>query len=185
MNRLPIPTPESAPTASQPLLAAVKQQMGKVPNLMKVLAHSPSGLSAYLGLSAASAAGELDGPQRERIALTVAEANGCEYCLAAHTYLGTHVAKLGAAELDAARNGQSADPRIAALLRFTQAVVANRGHVDDHELAAFLAAGYGPAEVVEVVLNVALNVFTNYFNNVARTPVDFPPVAARSASRAA
>lgn len=185
MNRLPIPTPESAPTASQPLLAAVKQQLGKVPNLMKVLAHSPSGLSAYLGLSAASAAGALDGAQRERIALTVAEANACEYCLAAHTYLGTHVAKLGTAELDAARDGQSADPHIAALLRFAKAVVATRGRVDDRDLAAFFAAGYGPPEVVEVVANVALNVFTNYLNNIARTPVDFPPVAPRAAAVAA
>jgi len=185
MNRLPIPTPETAPSASHPLLAGVKQQLGMVPNLMKVLAHSPSGLGAYLGLSAATATGEFDGAVRERIALTVAEANGCEYCLAAHTYLGKHVAKLETVELDAARDGNSADPRIAALLRFTQAVVDTRGNVDDRDLAQFFAAGYGPAQVVEVVANVALNVFTNYINNVAKTSVDFPHVAPRGAVCAA
>ena len=111
MNRLPVPAVESAPAASQPLLAAVKQQIGMVPNLMKVLAHSPAGLGAYLGLSAAVATGALDGAARERIALAVAEANGCEYCLSAHTYLGKHVAKLGDAELEVVRDGHSFDPR--------------------------------------------------------------------------
>lgn len=185
MHRLPIPTVESAPAASQPLLAAVKQQLGTVPNLMKVLAHSPAGLNAYLGFSAAIAGGDLDAANRERIALAVAEANGCDYCLSAHTYLGKHVAKLGDDELDAARDGRSADPRSEALLRFAQSVVAERGRVDDDALQAFRAAGFGDDAVVEVVANVALNVFTNYLNNVARTTVDFPRVRARDAAIAA
>jgi uncharacterized peroxidase-related enzyme len=185
MNRLPIPTVESAPAASAPLLAAVKQQIGMVPNLMKVLAHSPSGLGAYLGFSAATAGGDLDAAARERIALTVAEANGCEYCLSAHTYLGKHVAKLGSDELDAARDARSADPKLQALLQFTLAVTEQRGNVDDAELARFFAAGYGPDAVVEVVANVAVNVFTNYLNNIATTTVDFPHVHPRGMSRAA
>jgi uncharacterized peroxidase-related enzyme len=185
MNRLPIPSVESAPNASQPLLAAVKQQLGMVPNLMKVLAHSPAGLGAYLGFSAATAGGALDAATRERIALAVAEANGCEYCLSAHTYLGKNVAKLSAEELDAARDGRSSDAKSHALLQFAQAVVAERGRVSDGALQAFLAAGYGPDAVVEVVANVALNVFTNYLNNVARTTVDFPHVHPRGLSCAA
>lgn len=182
MNRLPIPTVETAPAAAQPLLAAVKQQLGVVPNLMKVLAHSPSSLGAYLGFSAGTAGGELDSAARERIALTVAEANGCEYCLSAHTYLGKHVAKLSDDELDAARDGRSADPKVHALLQFTQAVVANRGRVADTDLARFFAAGHGPDAVIEVVANIAVNVFTNYVNNIARTTVDFPHVHPRSES---
>jgi uncharacterized peroxidase-related enzyme len=185
MNRLHIPTVETAPAASQPLLAAVKQQIGMVPNLMKVLAHSPAGLGAYLGLSAATASGALDSAARERIALTVAEANGCEYCLSAHSYLGKHVAKLGEDELDAARDARSSDAQVQALLQFTLAVTEQRGRVDDAELARFFAAGFGPDAVVEVVANVALNVFTNYLNNIAKTTVDFPHVHPRSMSRAA
>lgn len=185
MNRLPIPTIETAPAASQPLLAAVKQQIGMVPNLMKVLAHSPAGLSAYLGLSAATAGGTLESAVRERIALAVAEANGCEYCLSAHNYLGKHVAKLGEDELDAARDGRSADAKVQALLQFTRAVTEQRGRVDDAELARFFKAGFGPDAVVEVVANVALNVFTNYLNNIAKTTVDFPHVHPRGMSQAA
>ncbi|MFZ5637912.1 MAG: carboxymuconolactone decarboxylase family protein [Pseudomonadota bacterium] len=185
MNRLSIPTVDTAPAASQPLLAAVKQQIGMVPNLMKVLAHSPAGLNAYLGFSAATAAGALDAADRERIALVVAEANGCEYCLSAHTYLGRNVAKLSVEELDAARDARSSDARSQALLTFTLAVVANRGQIDDGALQAFTAAGFGPDAVIEVVANVALNVFTNYVNNVARTTVDFPHVHPRGIASAA
>ncbi|MBL8296827.1 MAG: carboxymuconolactone decarboxylase family protein [Rhodanobacteraceae bacterium] len=185
MNRLPIPSVETAPSASQPLLAAVKQQLGMVPNLMKVLAHSPAGLGAYLGFSAAVASGGLDAADRERIALTVAQANGCEYCLSAHTYLGKNVAKLSEDELSAAREGRSADARSHALLQFTQAVLASRGQVSDESLQTFLAAGFTADTVIEVITNVALNVLTNYVNNVAQTTVDFPRVNLRDVNRAA
>ncbi len=185
MNRLPILAVEAAPAAAQPLLAAVKQQLGMVPNLMKVLSHSPAGLGAYLGLSAATAGGTLDAGARERVALAVAEANGCEYCLSAHTYLGKNIAKISSDELDAARDGRSSDAKSQALLQFTLAVVSDRGRVSDSALQAFFAAGFGPDAVVEVVANVALNVFTNYLNNVAKTTVDFPHVHPRGLSCAA
>lgn len=35
-------------------------------------------------------------------------------------------------------------------------------------------AGYGDAEIVEIVAQVALNVFENYFNTVAQTELDSP-----------
>ena len=47
-------------------------------------------------------------------------------------------------------------------------------------IAAVRDAGYGDAEIAEVVAHVALNVFTNYFNNVAGTAIDFPRAAALS-----
>jgi hypothetical protein len=79
MHRLPILSLDSAPAASQPLLASVKQKSGMVPNLMGVLAHSPASLGAYLGFSAAAASGALDVAARERIALV---GNAC----LSHTY---------------------------------------------------------------------------------------------------
>lgn len=47
MPRIDAPTIETAPAASQPQLAAVKKQLGIVPNLFRTVAHSPvSGLKA-------------------------------------------------------------------------------------------------------------------------------------------
>ena len=50
-------------------------------------------------------------PTHERIALAVAETNGCDYCLSAHAYLGRHVAKLDDAEMIANRGGNSNDSK--------------------------------------------------------------------------
>ena len=127
MSRIAIPTVEQTSTASKPLLDAVHKQLGVVPNLMKLVGHSPAALEGYLSLNGALAKGVLDGALRERIALAVAEFNGCEYCLAAHTYLGKNVAKLNESEIRAARDGRSNDTKADAALRFARRVASEHG----------------------------------------------------------
>lgn len=177
MSRIPTPASiEAAPEAARPLLGAVQKQLGSVPNLFRVVAHSPAALEGYLGLNGALAKGSLDSRTRERIALAVAERNGCGYCLAAHSYLGRNLVKLDEAEIAANRAGGSTDPRADAAVRFAVRVVETRGHVADGDLAAVRAAGFTDAQVIEIVLHVALNTLTNYVNEVAGTEVDFPAV---------
>jgi len=182
MSRISIPTVEQSVEASKPLLAGVKQQLGVVPNLMKLVGHSPAALEGYLSLNGALAKGKLDVQLRERIALTVAEFNGCNYCLSAHAYLGRNVAKLSDGEIDAARDGHSQNTRADAALQFARRVVEHRGQVTDTDLATLRGAGFDEASVIEIVVTVALNVLTNYVNNVAQTDIDFPRVSARIAA---
>jgi len=167
---------ETSPLAARPLLTAVKALLGSVPNLFRVVANSPAALEGYLGLNGALAKGALDARTRERIALAVAEVNGCGYCLAAHTYLGEKVAKLDVVEMMANRRGGSVDPKAAAAVHFALAVTKARGHVTNSDLDAVKRAGYTEAEVIEIVAHVALNTLTNYINEVAKTEVDFPAV---------
>jgi len=174
MNRIAIPTANQTPTASQLLLDVVHKQLGVVPNLMKLVGNSPAALEGYLSLNSALGKGQLNAKTRERIALAVAELNGCNYCLSAHTYLGKNVAKLDDAEIAANRNGTSSDLKAAAAVHFATRVAIVRGHVSDAEVAAVKAAGYTNAEIVEIVLHVALNTLTNYVNEVAQTEIDFP-----------
>jgi uncharacterized peroxidase-related enzyme len=183
MSRIPTPaTIDSAPAAARPLLEAVQKQLGVVPNLFRLVANSPAALEGYLGLSGALGKGALPAPTRERIALAVAEINGCNYCLSAHTYLGKNLAKLDDAEITANRNGTSNDPNAAAAVRFAAKVARERGHVGADDLRAVKAAGYDDAQVIEIVLHVALNTWTNYINEVAQTDIDFPVVTARKAA---
>jgi uncharacterized peroxidase-related enzyme len=180
MSRIHTPaTIDASPAAARPLLEAVKKMLGVAPNLFRVVANTPAGLEGYLGLNMALAKGSIDGPTRERLAMAVAEANACDYCLSAHTYLGKNVAKLDDAELTRNRDGASSDPKAAAALRFATQVVRERGHVNDADLKAVKAAGYSDGEVIEIVLHVALNTLTNYVNSVAQTEIDFPVVSAR------
>lgn len=180
MSRIQTPSSiDASPLAAQPLLAAVKQQLGTVPNLFRVLGNSPAALEGYLGLSGALRKGALDAKTRARIAMRVAELDGCSYCLSAHTYLGTTYDKLDAAELTANRDGHSRDPKAEAALTLASAVLETRGHVDDAALAAARTAGLGDAELIEIVAHVAVNILTNYVNTVAQTEIDFPRVEAR------
>ncbi len=182
MSRLSIPTVDTAPEASKPLLAAVKQQLGVVPNLMKLVGHSPAALEGYLSLNGALAKGKLDVKLRERLALAVAEFNGCDYCLSAHDYLGKNVAKLSQSDIDGARDFHAEDSYAQAALHFAKRVVESRGKVADADLVALRAEGFDDASVVEIVVTVALNVLTNYVNNVAQTDIDFPTVKAKLAA---
>lgn len=182
MSRLTIPTVEAAPAASKPLLDAVKHKLGTVPNLMKLLGQSPAALEGYLSLSGALEKGRLDARLREALALTVAEFNGCDYCLAAHTFIGKNLVKLSDEQIALARDGRAVDERAGAALRFAKRVAGERGRVADADIAALRAAGFDDAETIEIVLHVALNVLTNYVNNVALTDVDFPRVSSHSAA---
>jgi uncharacterized peroxidase-related enzyme len=182
MSRISTPTSiEAAPAASQPLLHAVKQQLGVVPNLFRLVANSPAALEGYVGLIGALGKGALAAATRERIALAVAEINGCSYCLSAHTNLGQHVARLDDAEIAANRGGGSNDPKADAAVHFAAKIVRERGHVTEGDLRAVKSAGYDEAQVIEIVLHVALNTWTNYINEVAKTEIDFPVAPALAA----
>ncbi len=168
---------ETSPAAAQPMLSAVKAQIGSVPNMFRLIANSPAALEGYLGMSGALAKGALPAQTRERIALAVAAVNGCGYCQAAHAHIGKAFAKLDDAEIAANRRGGSNDPKADVAVRFAAAVAHERGHVGAAAVEAVRAAGYTDAQIIEIVQHVALNTWTNYLNEVALTDLDFPAVA--------
>jgi alkylhydroperoxidase family enzyme len=51
-------------------------------------------------------------------------------------------------------------------------VVEARGWVGEAEMAAFVEAGYGPRQVLEVVLGVGMKTLSNYTNHIAGTELD-------------
>jgi uncharacterized peroxidase-related enzyme len=175
MARITAIEPASAPGRTRELLDGVQKALGMTPNMMKTMARSPALLEGYLSFSKALSHGALAPRFREQIALAVAQANACEYCLSAHTALG-EAAGLGAGDLSSARNAMGADPKSDAGLKFAQEIVSRRGQVSDEALAQVKRAGYSDEEIAEVIAHVALNILTNYFNLVAQTDVDFPRV---------
>ncbi len=170
---------ESANAQQSDILSIIKKKMGIVPNILATMVQSPAVANAYLGFNQALAGGTLSAKLREQIALAVGESNKCEYCLAAHTALGSK-AGLSESEVDSARRGTSADAKIEAALAFANKLVEARGFVSDADVEAVRGIGYSDGEIAEIVANVSLNIFTNYFNHVAETEVDFPRVPALS-----
>ena len=174
-NILPL-DPSQASTEIAPILDVVKAKMGRLPNLILTLAQSPASLKTYLAASEAISGGQLNARQREVIALAVGEANGCDYCVSAHSAIGKMVG-LDEQTILLSRAGTPADPRQAALAAFSRAVVRDRGHVSALDHKAARAAGLSDGDLLEVVANVAVNILTNYTNHVADTTIDFPKVA--------
>ena len=181
MSRIPVPTRDAAPTASQPLLDAVEKQLGVVPNLFRLVALSPAALQGFLGFNGALRKA-LDVRTRERIAIAVAQLNGCDYCLSAHIYLGLNLAKIDIAEIALNRRGASSDPRANAAVAFARKIAENPRRAAEADLEAVRAAGYTDAQVIEIIAVVAENVFTNLVNIVAGTDIDFPVIRSAEAA---
>jgi uncharacterized peroxidase-related enzyme len=177
MSRLAIPARDAVPEASKPILDAVQKQLGTVPNMFRVIASSPAALQAYTANSGALTK-TLDVKTRERIALAVAQVNGCDYCLSAHSYLGLNLAKISSEEIALNRKGTSGDHKADAAVRFAAKVVRERGHVSDSDIKAVREAGFTDGQIVEIISVVAENIFTNLLNVVAETDIDFPVVRA-------
>ena len=181
MPRFTIPTRDTAPTASQPILDAIDKQFGVVPNLFRLVAQSPAALAGLTGLSGALAKA-LDVKTRARIAIATAQANGCDYCLSAHSYLGVNLAKISPEEIALNRKGGSSDAKADAAVRFATKVATTRGKVSEADLSAVRNAGFSDAQIIEIVAVVAENFLTNFINNVAETDIDFPVVRAIQAA---
>lgn len=177
MTRIATLSSNNAPEASKPTLDSINKALGVVPNLFRVMANSPAALNAYTAFQAGLSK-SLDVKTRERIALAVAQVNGCDYCLSAHTYLGLNLAKISQEEITLNRKGKSGDAKADVAVGFAAKVAKERGHVADADITAVRNAGFTDAQLVEIIALVAENSFTNFLNEVAKTDIDFPIVLA-------
>lgn len=176
MSRINIVTQQTADAQQKTLLDAVQSKLGGVPNFLGILAQSPDALKAFLGLHGIAEAGSLDTQTRERIALVVAQGNACEYCVSAHTAIGRKAGLTGS-EIEANRAGTSEDAKAAAAVTFAKALNDNLGEVTQAEFNAVREAGYGDAEIVEIITHVGMNILTNLIGKASQVDIDFPKVS--------
>ena len=174
MTRLQPLDPATATGKTKELFNAVQGKLGSVPNMMRTMANSNAVLEGYLNLSGALSKGAINARTGELLALAISESNACDYCLAAHNFIGEKLLKTDPAVLEAARKGESTDPKTQAILQFAKTLVTKNGLVNNEDVNTAKNAGLSDAEISEVVAHVALNVLTNYFNNTANTEIDFP-----------
>jgi uncharacterized peroxidase-related enzyme len=181
MSRINVITADTANAEQQALLDAIQSQLGMVPNFLKVFANSPAALRAFLGLHGIAGEGSLDAATRERIALALAEQNGCQYCVSAHTAIGRK-AGLNGDEIDANRAGTSQDAKAAVAVKFARSLVASKGEVATAELLEMRNAGYSESDIVEVITHVGMNFLTNILGKASRVEIDFPKVELKLAA---
>ncbi|HCW07814.1 MAG TPA: peroxidase [Cytophagales bacterium] len=174
MQKINALDPATTTGKSKDLFKAIQGKLGMVPNMMRTMGNSPAVLNGYLSFSGALASSSVGAKLGELIALTVANANICDYCNAAHTFIGEKLVGIDATTLELAKEGRSDDAKTQSALTFAKTLVTKKGKVSDADINAVKNAGYDDAAIAEIIAHVALNIFTNYFNNTANTTVDFP-----------
>jgi uncharacterized peroxidase-related enzyme len=176
MSRLNVPSPDDVPDGAEGILDNVGAQFGFVPNMFATLASNPTVLDVVMALQG-TLSRVLDAKTRHTIALAVSQANGCDYCLAMHTYVSSELGGMSSDDIDLARAGSSIDPKRAAVARFAQQVVESRGQVSDADLAAVRGAGYTDPQILAIVAVAVQVLLTNFINNVNQTDIDIPAVS--------
>jgi len=123
MSRFPIHTLDSAPAPSKPLLHALAQAVGMVPNLAAGMAESPSLLEAFLSIRRIYERGTFSGAEVQVLSLTAAYENDCTWCMAFHSLMARKEG-VAAEVVDALRAGRSPeDPRLGPLSDLARAMV--------------------------------------------------------------
>ncbi|HEU4408681.1 MAG TPA: carboxymuconolactone decarboxylase family protein [Polyangiaceae bacterium] len=186
MTRLASRPIETATGATAETFARIRRAMGAVPNAyVDIGTNSLPALQSLLALDASLKQGRLAAQDIEVIKLAVSEANGCDYCVAAHAFLGGRLG-LDPAAVDAARFGtEGGTARHRALAAFARDVATSRGPVAAERIDAVRAAGVSDAEIVDTLWVITAITFTNLFNRVNDTALDFPAVAAAPRGAAA
>ena len=106
-----------------------------------MMSTSPTLIDAFVTLRDIYSAGTLDAREREALGLANAVENGCEWCVAFHSFVAL---KLGVDEETVRRLRSGGDPddaRLRALTSLTRQLIRNRGRIDAADLDAFVAAG--------------------------------------------
>ncbi len=172
MSNFTTHTKETAPIKSAELLGNAEKAFGFIPNLLGVFAESPAALKAYLSIGQIFDESSFSPTERQLVILTASRFNECRYCVAAHSVVA-RMQKVPADVIETIRNDQPiADSKLQALRTFTTAVLEQRGWVTEDDTAAFLAAGYSKAQILEVILGISFKILSNYADHIADTPLD-------------
>ena len=156
------------------LLSDAKAKFGFVPNMYRAMANAPGLLSTYFFASARfREESSFTAIEQEIIALSVSFENDCTYCVAAHSTIAEKLSKVPKETTDALRAGHPLpDAKLQALSSFTRTMVAKRGWISEEDARTFLAAGYGEAQILEIILGIAFKTISNYTNHLFGTPLD-------------
>lgn len=173
MSLFKVHTKESAPEKALPALETAEAMFGFVPNLLGVMATSPALAEAYLALSEIfEKSTALTPTERQIVLLTVSRYHECHYCLAAHSVVAD-MQSIPAEITQAIRNDRPIpDSKLEALRTLVTALVDHRGAISELEIKPFLAAGYQPVHLMDVMVGVGQKTLSNYTNHLAETPLD-------------
>ena len=145
----------------RPIFEGIEKKGNAVPNVLRVMAHSPALLEGFLALNSALPKTELDGKLRELAYIKTSELNGCAYCLHHHKTTGK---KVGLTERQLNETAQyetsdAYDDLQRAVLQYAEQVTR---HINaEPALIERLHASLPDRQIVELAMTVGIANFTN------------------------
>lgn len=156
------------------ILENTKKGLGFVPNMYERMAKNTALLDAYTYSYASFRANSGFSPvEQEVIFLSVAYENDCEYCVAAHSFVGDKMTMVPKEVTDAIREGrQIPDPKLRALSKLTRILTSTRGFAPKSEIDEFIKAGYSEVDVLGVIAGIGVKTMSNYSNHNTKPSLD-------------
>ncbi len=166
-------TLEEANENSKTIFTGIKSKIGMLPNLYATMGVSDKLLGGFLNFTETLKSGEFSSKEYEAIALATSQANGCAYCLSAHTAIGKMNGFTEQDTLDI-RGNSIADSKLNALVTLATELVNLKGHPTETTVDNFFEAGFNKAAFAEVIAIVALTTITNTIYHNGGFEIDFP-----------
>lgn len=164
---------EEANENTQNIFNAVKSKIGMVPNLYATMGVSDKLLGGFLAFTETIKSGEFTNKEYEAIALATSQANGCAYCLSAHTTLGKMNGFTEEETLEL-RTNTIKNTKLNALVSLASEITALHGHPTPQTVQNFFDEGYSKAAFAELIGAIALTTITNYVYHNGGFEIDFP-----------
>ncbi len=161
-------TLDTASKEAKPILEQIQKNYGFVPNLFAYMAEAPTTLEAYLTLNKIIEKTSLSPAQQQVALLAVSIENECDFCTVAHRAIGK-MKQANQQTLNALNaKEQISDMKDAALARFAQSVVKDRGNISEKTISEFLNAGFTKQQILEVMIIVSIKTLSNYINHLTK-----------------
>jgi len=173
-SSLTLKTIDDAEPEAKTLLENTQKKIGFVPNMYQAMANSPGLLNTYMqGYDAFRERSGFSPIEQEVIFLAISQENGCEYCMAAHSFLAEAASGVPSDVTAAIRDDKPIpEMQLSALSVFSHVMVATRGLPGQPEVEAFLSAGYKEKDIIEIIHAIAVKTISNYTNHIFHTEVD-------------
>lgn len=148
--------------------------LGFIPNMYTKMGANTALIDAYTHAYGSFRSNAGFSPvEQEVVFLSVAYENECDYCMAAHSFVGDMMTKVPKEVTNAIRdNKQIPDSKLAILSKLTRSLTVNRGNVAPEEVDEFLAAGYSESHVLGIIAGIGVKTMSNYSNHLAQPKVD-------------
>ena len=171
-NTFEVPTLDKVSEKNKSILSQMNEKLGFIPNIYATYALSENALERYTTF--ANGKTSLNNKEKEVVNLVVSQANGCTYCLAAHTAIGKMNGFTDEQIISIRKGDASFNPKFNALVKATKDIIENRGKVDESSISGFFEAGYTQENLVDLVVGIGEKTITNFLHNITDIPIDFP-----------